>query len=239
LIGKSGWYWNNDGANPAGDLDYRFDFALVRCRFRVAELRFRWSSSLFYGRSRMAHKFDGSGAMSRRSMLGAVGAALGLSLLDSPAATASQFAGASKANRFIRKLGKPDLCCSGPGMAWADFDSGSTSVSLTTTGRPVRLTARVPLDYGGPEGTGIGISFAENGVDLLDASKPGFAYARIDVGTIISTTLEAVTVRHVSAGTHTWTLRVRHENPMRGPDAQRLYCRTRRIAPLELIVREI
>ena len=141
--------------------------------------------------------------------------------------------------RFVRDLGSPDLRCSAPGLAWADFDGGSITISLQTTGRPVRLTAKAQLEYGGPETSRVGISFAENGVDLHRAWEPGFAFARIDVGTIVSAKLEAVTIRQVPAGSHVWTLRVRHENPLTGPDAQRVYCRTHRIAPLEFAAVEL
>jgi hypothetical protein len=239
-MGIRGWYWKDRGVDPAGGLGYRIDFAFLRFPFPLGTSWFPVDFISFHWRSRMSQEFDTSGAMSRRSMMGAISAAVGLSMLDGPVAkAASRFARAGNASRFIRELGATDLCCSALGMNWADFDDGPTSVSLTTIGRPVRLTARVPLDYGGPDGSGIGISFAEDGVDLLDASKPGLAYARIDVGTIISTMLEAVTVRQVSAGAHTWTLRVRHENPMRGPDAQRVYSRTRHVAPLELTAVEL
>lgn len=188
----------------------------------------------------MSRKYDDGRGVSRRAMLGAVGSAAGAAMFAGTAATATaRLASTGNEARFIRELGAADLCCSAPGMTWADFDGQRIVVSLTTTGRPVRLTARVPLDYGGPEGSGVGISFAEDGVDLHRSTERGLAYTRIESGTIASATLEATTVRLVPAGRHTWTLRVRHENPLSGGGAQQTYCRTRRIAPLEVTAVEL
>lgn len=179
-------------------------------------------------------------AITRRSMLGAVGTTVGATVLARPiAAEAAAISPIASSARYIRALGSPDLVCTAPDKAWSDFDNSRIEVTLETTGQPVRLTARVPLDYGGPEGTGVGISFAEDGVDLHRSTERGLAFAQIEAGTIASATLEATTVRLVPAGRHTWTLRVRHENPLRGQEAQRTYCRTRRIAPLEVMVVEL
>jgi hypothetical protein len=160
-------------------------------------------------------------------------------LAGSAATAGARLAQADGAARFIRELGSPDLYLPSPGNMWGEFEGGSISVSLVTTGRPVQLMARVPVDYGGPDGTGFGVSFAEDGVNLHRDEERGFAYARIECSTVLSTILEASTIRQVSPGPHTWTLRVRHENPLRGPEVQRTYCRTRRRAPLEFTAVEL
>jgi hypothetical protein len=99
--------------------------------------------------------------------------------------------------------------------------------------------ARVPIDYGGPDGTGFGVTFAEDGIDLHRDDEQGLAYVRIAGSTVVSAVLEASAMRQVSPGPHFWTLRVRHENPLNGPEAQRTYCRTRRRAPLEFTAVEL
>jgi hypothetical protein len=122
---------------------------------------------------------------------------------------------------------------------WGDFACGPISISLVASGGYVQITARVPVDYGGPDGTGIGLSFAEDGMNLHRDDQHGFAYTRIDGSTVVSTILEASTMRQVSPGPHTWTLRMRHENPMSGLEAQRTYCRTFGRASLEFAAVEI
>lgn len=178
--------------------------------------------------------------VSRRAVLGSMASAVGAAIVSIPAATASaRFIAAKHRATYLRELGSADAACSAPGMMWGDFDGEPIAVSLKSTGRPVRLTARVPLEYGGPEGSHVGISLSEDGVDLHHSSELGFAHAQIEAGTIASATLEASMVRQVPAGAHTWTLRVRHENPATGPEAQRTYCRTRSVAPLELTAVEL
>lgn len=176
--------------------------------------------------------------ISRRKMMGAVGVA-GSAFLPASSALTAKASSLENSAAFVRPLGSSDLFLAAPALLWSELDGQSIAVSLTTTGRPVRLTARVPLDYGGPEGTGVGISFAEDGVDLHEPTERGLAYMKIDAGTIASGILEATTVRAVSAGSHTWTLKLRHENPQRGLEAQRTYCRTKRMSPLEFVVVEL
>ena len=190
----------------------------------------------------MATEFGGGHGMSRRSMLGTAGTALGAAMVAGPAATAAaRYAPviASDSGRYLRELGSADLWCSSPGLAWGDIGDEPISVSLTTTGRLVRITARMAMDYGGPDGSCVGLSFAEDGVDMHREDERGFATARIEGSTVVSATLEASTVRQVLPGPHTWTLRVRHENPLSDEAAQRSYVRTRQVAPLEFTAVEL
>jgi len=188
----------------------------------------------------MSKSIDAHGVITRRSMLGAVGSAAGVAVFAGPAATVgARLAQAGSSARFVRELGSPDLYLPSPGNVWADFECGPISISLLATGRFVQISARVPVDYGGPDGTGFGVSFAEDGVNLHRDDQQGFAYARINGSTVVSSILDASTMRQVLPGLHTWTLRVRHENPLSGPEVQRTYCRTRRIAPLEFTAVEL
>lgn len=190
----------------------------------------------------MSTEFGDCSALSRRSMLSAAGSALGAAVVAGPAATAAAryvAADSGGSGRFVRELGSPDLFCSSPGLAWGDVNAQPISVSLKTTGRPVRITARMAVDYGGPDGSCFGVSFAENGCDLHRDDQRGFATASLEGSTVVSATLEASTVRQVAPGLHTWTLRVRHENPLSDEAAQRSYVRTRHMAPLEFTAVEL
>ncbi len=182
---------------------------------------------------------DGQGSLSRRTLLGAAGGAMGAAVLGANGAVARVPAAESGPSYFLRPLGSPDVPCTGPAFQWNDCDCGAIRVSLHATGRPVRITARLAVDHGGPDGSGFGVSFAEDGVDLHRDDQRGLAFAQIEGSTVVSAALEASTVRQVSVGEHTWTLRVRHENPMNDEAAQRSYVRTRRVAPLEFSVVEL
>ena len=95
----------------------------------------------------MTQKLDKSVTISRRSMLGALGTTVGAAMTAAPSlAIGSQLLAPNESQQVFRELGSRDLCCSARGLIWADFDGGSITVILATTGRPVRLSARVPLD---------------------------------------------------------------------------------------------
>lgn len=186
----------------------------------------------------MSSSRNDQGELSRRSLLSVAGTALGATAFGAAAANAASVIGA-RPGRFVRPLGAPDLWCPSPGLQWGDCEQGPISVTLAVSGqRPVRVSARLAATYGGPENSYFGVSFAEDGVDMQRDDQRGLAVLHLQGSTVAAGILEPWTVRQVTPGTHTWTLRFRHEQPLTDDAAQRSYVRTHRMAPLEFTVEE-
>ena len=159
----------------------------------------------------------------REALLAAGGGILAIPGLAALGGSASALGvGAGQLN--VRAAGSPDVPCRIPPGKWADIGNPSHSITVVTDGRPILVSGRLHLEVGGTFGTMAEVGLAEDGQDITDV---GLGWVRVDEGAFAGRVVAFETLRHVSKGRHTWTLRVRHNNAESGPLAQSVFVRTK------------